>query len=333
MKFILYVGFLTLIHIASSKYLVHLRIAEHGVSAYPGSLFNLDIMKAIEAFYIQLTATIPLSWKFAFAPFHQKFYHISLENIVIYSVRENLFPRSRFDYSLIDKKNLYKCMAFSFFAFTGPALAMALSGHQQELLDSGFGYAYTPVFIQYFGLAVFTIMLLIFIKNKFHNYKKIVFLFIWILIFSIGTITREENMLIVEKSNQFYKYPRDLLGKSFDSGLFADVTEKDLLIRFQRYPSDYYIFYNLKSGRKVNLCDINPTSNASSIKRFDMCVKEYQSEKELDGKIYGVSYFLGEKYISGSVLLAEIDQFIFDDETYSVLYGQSNNYKEQNAGT
>jgi len=189
------------------------------------------------------------------------------------------------------------------------------------------------VFIQYFGLAVFTIMLLLFIKNKFHNYKKIVFLFIWVLIFSIGTITREENILIVEKSNQFYKYPRDLLGKSFDSGLFADVTEKDLLIRFQRYPSDYYIFYNLKSGRKVNLCDINPTSNASSIKRFDMCVKEYQSEKELDGKIYGVSYFLGEKYTSGSVLLAEINQFIFDDEIPLQINFKNYklyNYKEQN---
>ena len=334
-KFILYVGFLTLIHIASSKYLIHLRVADHGVSAYPGSSFNLDIMKVIEAFYIQLTATIPLSWKFAEAPFHQKFYKIGLENLIIYSLFATLFCKAilRFDYSMINRKNLYKCMAFSFFAFTAPALAIALSGHQQELLDSGFGYAYTPVFIQYFGLAVFTIMLLIFIKNKFHNYKKIVFLFIWILIFSIGTITREENILIVEKSNQFYKYPRDLLGKSFDSDLFADVTQKDLLIRFQRYPSDYYLFYNLKSGRKVNLCDINPTSNASSIKRFDMCVEEYQSEKELDGKIYGVSYFLGENYISGSVLLAEIDQFIFADEIPLQINFKNYklyNYKEQN---
>jgi len=63
-------------------------------------------MKAIEAFYIQLTATIPLSWKFASAPFHQKFYHISLENIVIYSVFATLFSKaiSRFDYSLINKR-------------------------------------------------------------------------------------------------------------------------------------------------------------------------------------------------------------------------------------
>ena len=85
-------------------------------------------MKAIEAFYIQLTATIPLSWKFASAPFHQKFYHISLENIVIYSVFATLFCKAilRFDYSMINRKNLYKCMAFSLFAFTGPALAIAL---------------------------------------------------------------------------------------------------------------------------------------------------------------------------------------------------------------
>ena len=113
-KFILYVGFLTLIHIASSKYLLHLRIVESGVSAYPGSQFNLDIMKVIEAFYIQLTATIPLSWKFASAPFHQKFYKIGLENLIIYSVFAILFCKAilRFDYSMINRKNLYKCMAF-----------------------------------------------------------------------------------------------------------------------------------------------------------------------------------------------------------------------------
>ena len=315
-KFILYVGFLTLIHIASSKYLVNLRIAEHGVSTYPGSLFNLDIMKAIEAFYIQLTATIPLSWKFAFAPFHQKFYHISLENIVIYSVFATLFSKaiSRFDYSLIDKKNLYKCMAFSFFAFTGPALAMALSGHQQELLDAGFGYAYTPVFIQYFGLAVFTIMLLLFIKNKFPNYKKIVFLFIWLLIFSIGTITREENILIVEKSNQFYKYPRDILGASLDEGLLDGITEEDLILRFMRYPSDYYTFYNQKTGKNLNVCGFNIPH------QFPICLKDFEGystveaenpltlKKKSSGKTYGISYFLGKNYITGSVLIAKIDQ-------------------------
>ena len=315
-KFILYVGFLTLIHIASSKYLIHLRIEEHGVSAYPGSSFNLDIMKVIEAFYIQLTATIPLSWKFAEAPFHQKFYHISLENIVIYSVFATLFCKAilRFEYSIINRKNLYKCMAFSFFAFTAPALAIALSGHQQELLDSGFGYAYTPVFIQYFGLAVFTIMLLIFIKNKFHNYKKIVFLFIWILIFSIGTITREENILIVEKSNQFYKYPRDLLGAALEEGLVNGITEKDLILRNERYPSDYYTFYNQMTGKKMNLCGFNIKH------QFPSCLKDFEGysiaeegnpltlKKRSSGKTYGITYFLGKNFITGSVLIAEIDE-------------------------
>ena len=312
---------LTALHLLSSRFLINLHIESSGIQTYTGANFNFGFINVIKAFVIQLTAAIPLSWKFADAPFHAKFYKIGLENVVIYALFASFFTKAliNFNISSVDKKMLHKGCLFCFFLLTGPSLAMALSGHQQEIINVGFGYAYTPVFIQYFGLSLFFILLLLYLTkaipiNK-PFFKRGLFVLLLLLVFLIGGITREENILIVEKSNQTYKYPRVLLGDSFDSGLFNNVTEKDLIIRYQRYPSDYYTFYFLKSGKKLNLCDLNPTSNANIIKRFDKCVKEFDAKKVADGKIYGVTYLLGNEYKNGSVLLAEIDNFVFEGKT------------------
>ena len=80
---------------------------------------------------------------------------------------------------------------------------------------------------------------------------------IWLVVFSVGAITREENILIVKESNKFYKYPRELLGESIENGILDEVEEKDLVLRNHRYPSDYHWFYAMKSNKKINLCSMN----------------------------------------------------------------------------
>ena len=202
-----------------------------------------------------------MSWKFANAPFHQKFYQIGLENFIAYAAFATLFCTAlfKFDKNSLDKKIIYKIIFFSLCALLGPALAIAASGHQKELIDAGFGYGYTPVFIQYFGLCVLILFLLLFIKDLSSgpHYKKIFFVLIWLVVFSVGAITREENILIVKESNKFYKYPRELLGESIKNGLLDDVGEKDLILRNERYPSDYHWFYAMKTNRKINVCGLN----------------------------------------------------------------------------
>ena len=319
--FIIIMGLLTAFHLLSSKYLVNLHLEKSDVQTYVGANFNFDFINVLKAFFIQLTAAIPLSWKFAEAPFHQKFYKIGLENLIIYSLFATFFTRALFSYKIssVNKSMLLKGSLFSFFLLVGPALAMALSGHQQELLDAGFGYAYTPVFIQYFGLSIFFIMFLLYLKDKVilkysPLYRKAVFIFIWSLILIIGAITREENILIVEKSNQFYKYPRDLLGAALEEGLVNGITEKDLILRNERYPSDYYTFYNQMTGKKMNLCGFNIKH------QFPSCLKDFEGysivgegnpltlKKRSSGKTYGITYFLGKNFITGSVLIAEINE-------------------------
>jgi hypothetical protein len=259
-KILLIAILLTVIHILLARYIYseHLMTVGHD---YPGAKLNLDIIKGIHALYIQATSALPLSWKFANAPFHQKFYQIGVENLITYAVFATLFCTAlfKFDRSSLDKKTLYKIITFSFFTLVLPALVIAFTGHQKELIDAGFGYGYTPVFIQYFGLCVLILFLLLFVKDMSSNpnYKKIFFVLIWIVVFSVGAITREENILIVEESNKFYKYPRELLGESIKKGILDEVQEPDLILRNHRYPSDYYWFYSMKTNKKLNLCGLN----------------------------------------------------------------------------
>ena len=319
-KFVLIVLFLTFSHFFLGKY-IHLdRLVAEGTSTYPGYNLNLDLIGVIHALYIQVTSALPLSWKFANAPFHQKFYQIGVENLIAYAAFATLFCTAlfKFDRSSLDKQTLYKIITFSFFALMAPALAMAVSGHQKELIDAGFGYGYTPVFIQYFGACVLILFLLLFIKDRYSspNHKRILFVLFWLVVFSVGAITREENILVVEESNKFYKYPRVLLGDAIDRDLLNEVSEKDLILRNERYPSDYIWFYSMKTNKKLNVCGLNigrefPLCLGS--KKTTLSKVEYEI-KNNSNKTYGVSYFLGENYQSGSVLIAKIDKIVLIDD-------------------
>jgi len=303
-KILLIAILLTVIHILLARYIYseHLMTVGHD---YPGAKLNLDIIKGIHALYIQVTSALPLSWKFANAPFHQKFYQIGVENLITYAVFATLFCTAlfKFDRSSLDKKTLYKIITFSFFTLVLPASVIAFTGHQKELIDAGFGYGYTPVFIQYFGLCVLILFLLLFVKDMSSNpnYKKIFFVLIWIVVFSVGAITREENILIVEESNKFYKYPRELLGESIENGILDEVGEKDLILRNERYPSDYIWFYAMKTNKKLNVCGLNIQHE------FPECIEKHSGS---EGNIYGTTYFLGENHTKGSVLIAEIDEVL-----------------------
>ena len=250
---------LTIGHIVLSGFLYeNMKSLAHD---YSGSKLNLDIIPALHALLIQITAAFPLTWKFADAAFHQKFYQIGLENFIAYATFATLFCTAlfKFDKTSLNKNIIYKILFFSLCTLLGPALAIAASGHQKELIDAGFGYGYLPVFIQYFGSCVLFLLLLLFIKDLSSgpHYKKVLFVLIWLVVFSVGAITREENILIVKESNKFYKYPRELLGESIENGILDEVEEKDLVLRNHRYPSDYHWFYAMKTNKKINLCSMN----------------------------------------------------------------------------
>ena len=77
-KILLIVILLAFIHILLARYVYSEYLMTIGHD-YPGAKLNLDLIGVIHALYIQVTSALPLSWKFANAPFHQKFYQIGVE--------------------------------------------------------------------------------------------------------------------------------------------------------------------------------------------------------------------------------------------------------------
>ena len=113
---------------------------------------------------------------------------------------------------------------------------------------------------------------------------------------SIGYLTRLENSFVSHEVNKAYKYPRDLLRKSIESGILDHVSSDSLLLRNGRYPSDHPWFYAMKMGRAMNLCGINEP------KEFPNCI----DVKEDKNDIYGLAYFLSSDYKTGSVFVARL---------------------------
>ena len=104
---------LTIGHIVLSGFLYeNMKSLAHD---YPGSKLDLDIIPALHALLIQITAAFPLTWKFADAAFHQKFYQIGLENFIAYATFATLFCTAlfKFDKTSLNKNIIYKILFFS----------------------------------------------------------------------------------------------------------------------------------------------------------------------------------------------------------------------------
>ncbi len=126
------------------------------------------------------------------------------------------------------------------------------------------------------------------IKNRylFKNHQQRAFLLLFLIILSIGYLTRQENSFVAHEVNKAYKYPRDLLRKSLKSGILDDISSDSLILRNERYPSDHPWFYNMKMGRKMNVCGINLSQE------FPKCITAIED----GGDIYGLAYFMGKDY-------------------------------------
>jgi len=298
---------------------IHLFIAiyfkDPNQDSYPGTKLNFDYQVVFSSLLVQITSAFPLSWKLANAPAHESFSKISYSVLIVFSIFSLFFT---FEFNKI-KKTLFKSAGsvklfiFSLAFLIVPAVPIALTGHQHELIDMGFGYGYIVVFLQYFGSAILFLYLIYYLKNRylFRNERALVLIFLIIL--SIGYFTRLENSFVVHEVNKAYKYPRDLLRKSIDSGILNDISSETLLLRNERYPSDHQWFYAMRTGQKINTCGINLANE------FPKCFNEALNADD----IYGLAYFMGKDYKNGSVFVAKL-------KNITVIEGVPINMKFQN---
>ena len=294
---------------------------------YPGVILSLDLSGVAEAFYIQIISTIPFTWKLAEGFSNLSLLKVGTLDLIAPAIFSGLLV-SLLTSLISGEKNINEyrtkfLITFSFLLIVIPALVVAISGHQSELVKAGIGYGYLPVFFQYFGLA--TLILLIIRKI---TPSLILSTSIWFAFFVIISFTRLENYHVVKESNIVYKYPRDLLGSSIKQGLLNGVTEDDLIIIHSKYPSDDSWFYSMMMDKKINVCSINISSENITISnkevaifnekfgtdryhqiRFPYCLK-YKNWNN----IFGLSYYHFADYKSGEVIFTSLVEFDKDQD-------------------
>ena len=312
----------------ASHFFIILFFKESGSGAYPGSNINFNFEMIFSSFLIQVTSAFPLSWKIASGPVHESLSKITYSVLIIFAIFSLLitkqFYKIKDGFSKINSSN--KLLIFSLALLLLPAVPVALTGHQAELVEAGYGYGYIVVFMQYFGAVALFLMIVKFLKKVFFYiffpfHKLTYFTLVFFIIFSVGYFTRLENSFVAHEVNKFYKYPRDLIKKSINIGILDHLSGNSLLIRNERYPSDHYWFYSMKAGRKMNICGLNRELE------FPNCVKI----KEEKNDIYGLAYFLSSDYKTGSVFVAKLDRILLvEDVPISLKF---NDYKVYNSST
>ncbi len=223
---------------------------------YPGVSINLEPIFFLKSFFIQIVASLPLSY----------FYFSQHEPLSLMSNYDYIFFGSFF--LLVSALIFFTSKEFArfklkYWMLSGliliflPAIIVAFSGHQKELIDVGFGFGYIPVYIQYFGLCILLMSLMFFCLPKRSNFFAA---FLSIIFSALITYISVQNFLlnrsVILKSNQFYLYPRNLLNSALDAGLLNEISSDDYLLRTMRFPSDHPWFFSSILKKQIFVCDI-----------------------------------------------------------------------------
>ena len=245
---------------------------DHALGTYPGSSIHLDsIGKFLHAFAKQSLGGFPLlnSLKSLYIYGLEIFWSVSIFSWIffvigisylykkIFSKYINLQKKIKHNNSL-NEPNFYEaCIGLILIFF--PAVIVALSGHQQVIIDETIGNTYLPEYIQFFGVAIIISSFLYYLftwdlRNKFIYYFK----YILLLFCTIASmLTMASNAHIVNLSDQIFKYPRKLLENSLQAGILDEVNIDDVIIRRYKFPHDNASNYSKITKKNLNICRLD----------------------------------------------------------------------------
>ena len=266
---------------------------DHTLGTYPGSSIHLEsISKVFQAFAKQSLGGFPFlnSLKSLYIYGLDIFWSISIFSwslfIIgicyfykkIFSKYINLHKKIKHNNSL-NKPNLYD-VCFGLLLIFLPAAVVALSGHQQVIIDETIGNTYLPEYIQFFGVAILVSYLLYYLftwdlSSKFIYYFKCILLLFCTI---AAALTMASNTYIVKLSDPIFKYPRNLLENSLRAGILDEVNKDDVIIRSYKFPHDNAINYAKITKKNLNICRLDDS--------LYECLKSFFPDKFADFNPY-----------------------------------------------
>ncbi len=231
-------------------------ISKSEVSYTAVKFHHSSLSKLTEAFLIQITGGMPLSYLL----FSNGNINLNLINVYEFILLLTLsFIIYVFSYKFINSKVKLKFDAIvkiSLIFILAPTFLTALSGHQGDLRFLGFGNAYIPVYIQYFGTCALLISLIFISFNKLNlsiNFKSILIALIFLIISSFNYASNKE---ILNKLNRSEFLAANIVTSSLIDGIMDNVKENSLIFRKMITPSDYYRNYISITGKKYKTCEL-----------------------------------------------------------------------------
>ena len=134
---------------------------------------------------------------------------------------------------------------------------MGISGYQEMLITAGFGFGYTPVFLQYFGMyflligTLFHALLSATIRN---TKESIGFCGRWLLC-SCWTSEFGQNRYVALEANKFYLNTRNIIEAAMDNHLFDEIPTHGVLLRTEANPFDCVWNYATHLERILDIQD------------------------------------------------------------------------------
>jgi len=304
-------------------------IANISVSIGYESIDFSNLSVVLKAFIIQLIGMFPLSYSFFTT--HIRLLDINLLDcfftllffIFLFTLIFNFYLNKKYI------KSTPRYLFISFFLIVFPALVSAISVHNIEIVNSGLGFAYSPVIFQYFGFGIIIFLVFNYIISKLNNkiFKLIIIFLITFLCSFIFLFNISNSKTVINQANQNHYYPQKLQQDFFNSNLSNKIKAGDIVYRIMRYPNDWKWSYFSKIKGRIFLCDPGIKSlviNKEEYDNFYKCIRDgmetYNSYTQLSNfesvkDTWALLSFVDKSGSNkGHVVLAKINNIIFDNE-------------------
>ena len=306
---------------------IYFRINISGI-AYPSISKNLSLIIVIKSFIIQTISGVSFSYmfrlKYELINFI-KFYDFILLSIYFLLIFLNLKIIANKNKEHI--KNKYYLFIFGLIIIFTQSFFVSISGHNTDLTKMGFGFGYITVLIQYFGFCLIYLFLIIlsFEKINFKKGKEIIILIFTLFLVVNAYVNLLNNRYVVHNSNQFYKYPRELLKSAIKSEEFNKLNKSKVIIRKSRFPHDIRWFYLKNTNVEYCMIDVNYDINHHWFSWPSKCWEKYikfdenYNIIEINDSI-ALSYNFdrsGEK--KGKLFIAKIKKITFDPDLKKII--------------
>ena len=259
--------------------------------------FNLKIY--FQSYFIQLISTFPLTWRLAI---DHSFAFVNLGSATLgillffYLKKYNLIVKKKYYNQIFKSELIIFCVVIIFIT----PLITAVSGHNLDIVKRGFGYAYLPVYFQYFGLMPVIAFLVIYSLDKFQA-NKLKYLLLFMLIFTAG-LTYRSNYKIIEYSNDRSLHAPKFIEKFLPR--FTNIVnpaDNKLFIRYYNIPHDHLWNYTKVANKLINTCYLDND--------FKNCLQKHHEKYPKKSEYYGTAYSVDNVNKNNYAILVKLKNY------------------------